>query len=108
MIIGRFAANPKTGVMIGHVRTLFFRSDKVIFEPIAEPTERGPSHRIWSGDEVELGAAWRRTAHSDGHTYYSVKLDDPTFAAPINANLVSARDDTGHILIWERSSTKAA
>lgn len=109
MIIGRFAENPMSGVMIGHIRTLFFKSDKVVFEPIAEPSDKGPSHRIYTADEVELGAAWRRTSKDNGNTYYSVTLDDPTFAAAIRANLVKAKDSpSSYMLIWDRQTQKAA
>jgi uncharacterized protein (DUF736 family) len=38
---------------------------------------------------VEIGAAWRRTS-KDNRSYHSVKLDDPSFTAPIYANLSKA------------------
>jgi len=41
-----------------------------------------------------LGAAWRRTS-KDNRSYHSVKLDDPTFTAPIYANLFEGDDATG-------------
>jgi hypothetical protein len=37
---------------------------------------------------IEIGAAWQRTS-KDNTVYHSVKLDDPSFAAPIYANLVA-------------------
>lgn len=107
MIIGRFAENPATGLLIGHIRTLFFKSDKVTFEPLAAPKGRAPTHRIYTGDEVELGCAWRCDAKGDGRHYYDVKLDDPTFAAPIHARLAwSKTKGGGLILIWERQTQK--
>jgi uncharacterized protein (DUF736 family) len=120
MIIGRFAENPATGLLIGHIRTLFFKSDKVVFEPIAEDggkrsaktTEKiggkPPSHRIYTADEVELGAAWRMAGKTDGAIYYDVTLDDPTFATPVRARLVQSKQKgTGLILIWDRQSKSA-
>ncbi len=107
MIIGRFAENPMSGVLIGHIRSLFFKSDKVVFEPVADPSPNRPSHRIYTADEVELGAAWRREAHTSGQMYYSVTLDDPTFAAAIRANLVRAKEG-GYMLVWDRQAQKAA
>lgn len=105
MIIGRFAENPASGLLIGHIRTLFFKSDKVVFEPVASENERAPSHRVYTADEVELGAAWRKTGKQEGSTYYDVRLDDPTFAAPIYARLVKAKKEgTGLVMIWERST----
>jgi uncharacterized protein (DUF736 family) len=32
--------------------------------------------------------------------YHSVKLDDPSFPAPIYANLVAV--DEGYVLVWSR------
>jgi uncharacterized protein (DUF736 family) len=106
MMIGRFAENPTSGVFIGHIRTLFYKSDKVVFEPVAgahSDDPKHPSHRIFTGDEVELGAAWRRTAKAHGGAYYDVELDDPTFAAPVRARLVKAKGKDGaFMMLWER------
>ena len=38
---------------------------------------------------VELGAAWKKTS-KEGRPYTSVKLDDPSFPAPVYASLVEA------------------
>jgi uncharacterized protein (DUF736 family) len=48
---------------------------------------------------VEIGAAWQRTS-KDNTVYHSVKLDDPSFPAPIYANLVAV--DDGYALVWSR------
>lgn len=110
MIIGRFAQNPTSGVFIGHIRTLVFKSDKVVFEPSASDNPKAPSHRVYSSDEVELGAAWPKASPKDGVVHYEVTLDDPTFAAPIYARLEPAKskskDELGFILIWNRTPKK--
>jgi uncharacterized protein (DUF736 family) len=49
---------------------------------------------------VEIGAAWRRTS-KDNRSYHSVKLDDPSFTAPIYAKLFEG-DDGECALIWSR------
>ena len=49
--------------------------------------------------KVEIGAGWVRKSKND-REYVSVKLDDPSFAAPIYANLVEV--DGQHELIWSR------
>ena len=41
--------------------------------------------------KAEIGAAWSKRS-SEGRDYLSVKLDDPSFMAPIYANLF---DDEG-------------
>lgn len=111
MIIGRFAESPVSGVLIGHIRTLFFKSDKVVFEPIASKHAKAPSHRLYTGDEVELGAAWRKVSATDGSTHYEVTLDDPTFAGPVYARLEQEGPDRKgqrrwFILIWNRATKK--
>ena len=65
----------------------------------AATSDKAPDLRvIVSG--VEIGAAWRRTSKED-RTYHSVKLDDPSFSAPIYANLFEG-DDGEFALIWSR------
>ena len=67
---------------------------------LAEPSEneKAPSLRIMAGN-VEIGAAWQRTS-KENTVYHSVKLDDPSFSAPIYANLVAV--DEGYALVWSR------
>lgn len=108
MIIGRFAEQAD-GTIIGHVRCLFLRSDKVVFEPIADTgkSEKSPAFRIWTSDEIELGAAWGKSS-KDGVVYYEVKIDDPTLAQPIYARLVQPKGKSGFILVWERTTRRKA
>ncbi|MGW8908180.1 DUF736 family protein, partial [Brucella cytisi] len=47
-------------------------------------SERGADFRIFAG-ATEFGAAWKKTARETGREYLSVKLDDPSFPAPIYA-----------------------
>jgi uncharacterized protein (DUF736 family) len=72
---------------------------------IASEPERSndaaPSHRVFVG-KVEIGAAWARTS-ADGRAYLSLKLDDPSFMAPIYANLFDEDDGETAQLIWSRS-----
>ena len=51
---------------------------------------------------VEFGAAWKKTARDSDREYLSVKLDDPSFPAPIYASLVKVEGDEGFTLIWSR------
>ncbi len=71
------------------------------------PTERidnAPSHRVFVG-RAEIGAAWSKRS-SEGRDYLSLKLDDPSFTAPIFANLFDDEDGEGFTLIWSRSRKK--
>ncbi|UGY30238.1 DUF736 family protein (plasmid) [Bradyrhizobium septentrionale] len=51
---------------------------------------------------VELGAAWQKTAKDTERDYLSVKLDDPSFLAPIYATLIEVEGQDGLQLIWSR------
>ena len=101
--IGSFTST-STG-FTGSIKTLSLNV-KARFERIENPSDKGPHFRIYSG-AVELGAAWQKHSDQSGRDYLSVKLDDPSFNAPIYANLVEAEDGEGHTLIWSRSSRKA-
>ena len=51
---------------------------------------------------TEFGAAWKKTARETGRDYLSVKLDDPSFPAPIYASLVEGEEQGTFALIWSR------
>ena len=62
--------------------------------------ENAPSHRILVG-RAEIGAAWSKRSN-EGRDYLGLKLDDPSFAHPIFANLFDDEDGEGSSLIWSR------
>jgi uncharacterized protein (DUF736 family) len=62
--------------------------------------ENAPSHRVFVG-RAEIGAAWTKRS-TEGRDYLSLKLDDPSFTAPIYANLFDDEDGDGYSLIWSR------
>ena len=95
--IGSFTRD-EDGSYTGTIRTLSLNI-KVRFVP-AQPSqnEKAPDLRVLAGN-VELGAAWKRLS-KENTVYHSVKLDDPSFSAPIYANLVEV--DGGHALVWSR------
>jgi uncharacterized protein (DUF736 family) len=74
---------------------------ETVVEMIAEPSQnaKAPDLRVQAGN-VEIGAAWKRTSSKENTVYHSVKLDDPSFPAPIYANLVEV--EGGHALVWSR------
>ena len=86
----------------GEIVTLSVQAKNVRIVP---ETNRGndnaPSHRVFVG-RAEIGAAWSKTSN-EGRDYLSVKLDDPSFTAPIYANLFDDEDGDAHTLIWSRS-----
>jgi uncharacterized protein (DUF736 family) len=68
--------------------------------------ENAPTHRVLVGS-AEIGAAWAKTSR-ENREYLSVKLDDPSFAAPIYANLVADDDGKTFNLIWSRPNGTSA
>lgn len=84
----------------GSVRTLTVNA-KARFVAETKEKDTAPDFRIIAGT-AEIGAAWKKTARESGREYISVKLDDPSFAAPIYASLVEAEDDNTYNLIWSR------
>ena len=53
---------------------------------------------------AEVGAVWPKRS-GEGSDYLSVKLDDPSFNAPIYANLFDDKDAETYTLIWSRGRT---
>ena len=68
--------------------------------------ENAPSHRVYVG-RAEIGAAWSKRSN-EGRDYLSLKLDDPSFTAPIFANLFDDEDGEGYTLIWSRGRKPAS
>ena len=62
--------------------------------------DNAPSHRVFVG-RIEIGAVWSKRSN-EGRDYLSLKLDDPSFNAPIFANLFDDEDGEGFSLIWSR------
>src|SRR5271169_1852755 len=86
----------------GEIVTLSLQTKGVRIVPEADRTnDNAPSHRVYVG-RAEIGAAWPKRS-SEGRDYLSVKLDDPSFNAPIYANLFDDEDAETYTLIWSRS-----
>ena len=70
----------------GEIVTLSLQAKDVRLIPETNGSnENAPSHRAFVG-RAEIGAAWSKRS-GEGRDYLSVKLDDPSFNAPIYANL---------------------
>jgi uncharacterized protein (DUF736 family) len=94
--IGTFT-RAEDGSFTGTIKTLSLNI-KARFLPAEKTNEKAPDLRVLAGN-VEIGAAWQRTS-KENTVYHSVKLDDPSFSAPIYANLVTV--DDGYALVWSR------
>jgi uncharacterized protein (DUF736 family) len=66
------------GALTGAIKTLTLNVKAAVFRPADKDSDKAPDFRI-----------------------FAVKLDDPSFPAPIYASLVDAED--GYSLIWSRS-----
>ena len=95
--IGTFT---KTGESFtGAVKTLSINA-KTTIKPADKASDKAPDYRVFAGN-VEFGAAWKKTSN-EGRDYLSVKLDDPSFPAPIYATLVEGEEPGNYTLIWSR------
>ena len=89
----------------GEIVTLSVQTKGVRIVPEANrANDNAPSHRVYVG-RAEIGAAWSKRSN-EGRDYLSVKLDDPSFNAPIYANLFDDEDGEGASLIWSRPNTR--
>ena len=85
----------------GEIVTLSVQAKGVRIVPELRTTgDNAPSHRVLVG-RAEIGAAWSKRSN-EGREYLGLKLDDPSFNAPIYANLVDDEDGESHSLIWSR------
>ena len=85
----------------GEIVTLSVQTKNVRIVPETNrANDNAPSHRVYVG-RAEIGAAWSKRSN-EGRDYLSVKLDDPSFNAPIYVNLVQDEEGEGYALIWSR------
>ena len=103
-VIGTFTSNGNG--ITGNVRTLTvgFRAR---LNPIERVSRDAPDFRITAGNGVEVGAGWKATS-DDGEEYISVKMDDPSFTAPISAALWPSEKEGEYALIWNRPKKRDA
>uniref|UniRef100_A0A9E7ZLD3 DUF736 domain-containing protein n=1 Tax=Bosea sp. NBC_00436 TaxID=2969620 RepID=A0A9E7ZLD3_9HYPH len=97
----------KTGAneFSGEIVTFSVQAQGVRIVPDTRATgENAPSHRVVVG-RAEIGAAWSKRSN-EGRDYIGLKLDDPSFNAPIYANLFDDGDGKGYSLIWSRPSRR--
>lgn len=88
------------GGFTGTIKTLTLDVAAVI-RRCAKDNDLSPDFRIYADLDVEFGSGWQKVPVS-WRAYISCRLDDPTVAAPIYANLVPAGDDDSFVLVWSR------
>jgi uncharacterized protein (DUF736 family) len=82
----------------GSIKTLTLNVKAAVLRPNEKSDDKAPDFRIFAG-QTEFGAAWKKTSQQN-REYLSVKLDDPSFTAPIFANLFDDEDGKSFNLIW--------
>ena len=88
----------------GEIVTLSVQAKGVRIVPDQRTTgENAPSHLVLVG-RAEIGAAWSKRSN-EGRDYLGLKLDDPSFTAPIFANLFDDEDGS-YSLIWSRPTRR--
>jgi len=92
--IGTFTKTSDT--FTGAVKTLSI-SAKTTIKPSEKASDKAPDYRIFAA-QVEFGAAWKKTS-GEGRDYLSVKLDDPSFPAPIYTTLIEGEEAGSYSLI---------
>ena len=89
----------------GSITTLSVQAKNVRIVPEENRSnDNAPSHRVFVG-KAEIGAAWTKRSN-EGRDYLGVKLDDPSFTAPIYANLFADEGEDSFSLIWSRPSKR--
>ena len=86
----------------GEIATLSLKAKgvRIVAEDNRSSNQNAPSHRIYVG-RAEIGAGWSKRSE-EGRDYLSLKLDDPSFTAPIYANLFDDEGGEGYTLLWSR------
>lgn len=103
--IGTFTRN-EDGSFAGVIKTLNL-SVKARLVVAEKDSEKSPDLRALVGN-IEIGAAWKKVAKETGREYHSLKLDDPSFPAPIYASLVENEDGYAHLVALKRPTSGAA
>ena len=105
MKIGYFIA--ADGGFAGHLTALTLDIDLVLLPVEASENDNAPDYCVIAGsdDEArEVGAAWKHIGEKAG-AYVTIQIDDPTFVAPLRANLFQD-ENNGHVLVWSRLSKR--
>ena len=83
--IGTFVKTAE-GSYTGSIKTLSLNVKTAQLRANDKENENAPDYRIFAG-QTEFGAAWKKTS-KENRDYLSVKLDDPSFPAPIGGDCI--------------------
>ncbi len=89
----------------GTIRTLAFKAHIRILPNPKKDRPTSPDFRVFAGT-AEIGAAWLKIRPGTETSYLSVRLDDPSLAAPIHAALTEHTPDGTLRLFWRRDKSQ--
>lgn len=98
--IGNFTVNGNG--YVGTIKTLALGTIKAKIVPAERTSDKAPDYRVFAGSNIEFGAGWKKKSQEQGRDYVSLKLDDPSFPAPIYATMVEVEGEEGLQVIWSR------
>ncbi len=101
-IIGKLTKQAD-GSFKGNIATLNIRAAVTLrYIDQADIRKRGPVARVFSGFG-EVGGAFEATTEKTGEVYLSIKLDDPTLAAPFYVAAFPNKEKPEDLdLVWSR------
>jgi uncharacterized protein (DUF736 family) len=97
--IGTFTL--KDGAWTGTIRTMTINVKAQLVRNRTKTNDEAPDYRLYAGG-AELGAAWRQESKNGETPYLAVKLDDPSFAAPVRAVFFENQKDGTGVMVWNR------
>lgn len=97
--IGTFSKTEDS--FVGTIRTMTINVKAKLVPNKDKTNDAAPDYRLYAGG-AELGAAWWETSKGEERQYLALKLDDPSFAAPIRAAFFENVDDGTGIMVWSR------
>jgi len=101
--IGSFSYDEANNTYKGRIKTVALTVNAVLVPNEKRTSDDAPLYRVKAArNGAELGAAWQKYAKDTDEPYLSLKIDDPSFPAPIYANLVQVEGEPDYQLIWSR------
>ncbi len=91
------------GKYVGTINTLTVH-ERAEIVPAPSGGDRAPTHHVLV-NKVQVGAGWTKTSPTNGSKYISIRIDDPSFPAPLFCRLVQQGDV--HHLIWVREDAQS-
>lgn len=89
----------------GEIVTLSLQAKKGRIVPDMRSSDENASGQQVFVCRIEVVAVWSKQSN-EGRNHLGLKLNDPSFIAPIYANLVEDEDGQSHSLIWSRLSRR--